>query len=267
MILQDPEWQPYHALYGSRQAVHPEAGPCFICEGRYLVEEALAAGRAGDLRILSVATVPRQEAAYRPLLPPGAKLLVAPEAELEALLGFAFHRGVLCCAARPEPPSREAILAAGRLLVLPRLDNVDNLGQLLRTAVALGMEAVLAGHGPSPFDRRSVRVSMGAAWRIPVLQELDLGPWLEAWRTWAPGEAVAAALTPAAQAIGTWRPTARTALVLGPEDKGLDAAWLDRCDRHVVIPMAHGMDSLNVAAAGAILMHWMAGNRREAARE
>ena len=125
------------------------------------------------------------------------------------------------------------------------------------------MEAVLTGHGPSPFDRRSVRVSMGAAWRIPVLQEPDLGPLLEAWRAWAPGEAVAAApdaRRPGDRGLAADRPH-RTALVLGPEDKGLDAAWLDRCDRHVVIPMAHGMDSLNVAAAGAIFMHWLAGNR------
>jgi tRNA G18 (ribose-2'-O)-methylase SpoU len=65
---------------------------------------------------------------------------------------------------------------------------------------------------------------------------------------------VAAALSPQAEDARTWRPAPRCALVLGPEDRGLDEAALSRCDRVVAIPMASGMDSLNVAAAGAILM-------------
>jgi tRNA G18 (ribose-2'-O)-methylase SpoU len=146
------------------------------------------------------------------------------------------------------------------LLVLPRLDNVDNLGQLLRTAVALGMEAVLVGQGPSPFERRTIRVSMGAAWRIPIRVSEDLPSLLARWKAHepaTPSEIIGAALVEGALSAGLWVPTPRTALVLGPEDRGLDRDWLGRCDRHVVIPMAKGMDSLNVAAAGAILMFRM----------
>ena len=256
----DPEFQPYANLYGAKEAVHPSAGPCFICEGRYLVREALASGREGKLDVLSVLTSPAQADVWRSLLPVGTRLLVAEASFLEGLLGFQFHRGVLCCARQPQPPGEAGLLGADRLLVLPRLDNVDNLGQLLRTAAALGVEAVAVGQGPGPFERRTVRVSMGAAWRIPVSVNQDLPDLLGRWKAWdptRPAEVVGAALVPDALPAHLWRPTLRTALVLGPEDRGLDADWLAACDRHVVIPMANAMDSLNVAAAGAILMFRM----------
>jgi tRNA G18 (ribose-2'-O)-methylase SpoU len=253
----DPDFQPYADLYGSKEALHPVAGPCFICEGRYLVSEALKAGRQGGLQVLSVLTSARQAQEWEGALPAGTRLLIAEDTFLEELLGFSFHRGVLCCVRRPSTPEEACLLQARRLLVLPRLDNVDNLGQLLRTAVALGLDAVAVGQGPSPFERRTIRVSMGAAWRIPILATTNLFTLLARWQTFdpaLPSEVVGAALVEGAQAAGLWKPAPRTALVLGPEDRGLDPPWLARCDRHVVIPMAKGMDSLNVAAAGAILM-------------
>ncbi|HWQ08538.1 MAG TPA: RNA methyltransferase [Holophaga sp.] len=258
--LPDPELQPYGSLYGSKEAVHPSAGACFICEGRYLVREALASGRDGKLNVLSVLSSQAQAEDWRALLPSGTRLLVAEASFLEELLGFQFHRGVLCCVQQPPPPDEARLLGADCLLVLPRLDNVDNLGQLLRTAAALGVDAIAVGRGPGPFERRTVRVSMGAAWRIPVSVGQDLPGLLARWRAWdpsRPAEVVGAALVPGALPAHLWHPAPRTALVLGPEDRGLDADWLAACDRHVVIPMANAMDSLNVAAAGAILMFRM----------
>lgn len=256
----DPDLQPYLGLHGSKGALHPDFGPCFICEGRYLVGEALLAHHAGQLQVLSVLTTPTALAELRRILPEGVKALAVGKDFLERLLGFSFHRGLLCCVARPEGPGEETILAARRLVVVPRLDNVDNLGQILRTATALGMDSVLAGQGLGPFDRRTVRVSMGAAWKIPVLQMEDPAPLLLRWRQHEPGlstEIAGAALVEGALEARQWRPAPRTALVLGPEDLGLDARWLALCDRHVRITMARGVDSLNVAAAGAILMHRM----------
>jgi tRNA G18 (ribose-2'-O)-methylase SpoU len=256
----DPDYQPYADLYGSKEALHPMVGPCFICEGRYLVQEALKAGRAGGLRVLSVLAAPQQLPDWAPLLPAGTRLLGAEADFLKDLLGFQFHRGVLCCVQRPLAPEETFILEARRLLVLPRLDNVDNLGQLLRTAAALGMDAVVVGQGPSPFERRTIRVSMGAAWRIPVLLSQELPALLARWKDHdpaTPSEIAGAALVAGALSADLWEPAARTALVLGPEDQGLDPDWLDRCDRRIVIPMAKDMDSLNVAAAGAILMFRM----------
>lgn len=254
-----PDLQPYHQLHGAKTTLHPEVGPCFICEGRFLVESALEAGREGKLQVISLLCLESLEAEFAPRLPAGTRLLTASKAELGELLGFAFHRGVLCCVAVPPEPGEHAILEARRLAVLPHVDNVENLGLILRSAAALGMDAVVAGRGPSPFERRSLRVSMGAAWKLPVIQREDPGPLLEAWRAAVPdSEIVGAALSPAAQDARTWQPAARSALVLGPEAYGLDEAWLHRCDRIIAIPMAKGMDSLNVAAAGAILMFKMA---------
>jgi len=253
--LDSPELAPYVHLHGAREVHHPEAGPCFICEGRYLVEEALK--DTGGLRVLSVLMSDRLEGELASLLPPEVKALVLPEAELSALLGFPFHRGLLACVAVPPEPPLARLQEARRLLVLPRLDNVDNLGSLLRTAAALGLEGVLAGRGPGTFDRRTVRVSMGAAWRLPVWRRTEdaaLMELLEAWRAGTGGEVVAAALGPEAQPVAHWIPGEAVALVLGPEGPGLDEAWLSRCDRQVAIPMHHGMDSLNVGVAGAILM-------------
>jgi tRNA G18 (ribose-2'-O)-methylase SpoU len=158
----------------------------------------------------------------------------------------------------PEPQPLEHLLRIDRLLVLPRLYDNENLGLLLRSAAALGLQGVLAGPGPGLWNRRTVRVSMGAVWRIPVWRMED--PWatLAAWKAEKTGsEIVAAALTESAEDARFWRPVSRCALVMGPEDTGLSAEHLACCDRAVAITMASGMDSLNVAAAGAILMYRM----------
>lgn len=258
-MINDSDLQPYRSLHGAKGSLHPEAGPCFICEGRFLVESALAAGRTGGLRILSVLATPEALEGLAPQIPPDAIALSLESEVLQALVGFPFHRGVLCAVATPPEPPMEQLLAARRLVVLPHVDNVDNLGLILRSAAALGMDGVLTGRGPGVFERRTVRVSMGAAWTVPVWQREDLGPVLAQWREGG-GQVVGAALTPEALDARHWDPEDRTALVLGPEAHGLDAEWLERCDRLVAIPMANRMDSLNVAAAGAILMFRMMGN-------
>lgn len=250
-----PDLEPYLRLHGAKGSLHPEHGPCFVCEGRFLVEEALKAHGEGRLRVISVLGTPKALAQLA--LPEEIRRLEADEAELAEVLGFAFHRGLLCAVATPLEPPESALIAARRLVVLPQVDNVDNLGSVLRSAAALGLDGVLAGRGPGVFERRTVRVSMGAAWKLPVWQRPDPAPLLEAWRRQG-GEVVGAALVPGALPLRDWKPAARTALLLGPESTGLDAEWLARCDRHLVIPMARGMDSLNLGAAGAIFMNRLA---------
>ncbi len=253
----DP-WIPYRDLRFAGIRDHPVFGPCFIAEGRILVEDLLASTARGGPQVISVAATPSAAEALADRLPTGTELLVAGAAELSDLAGFPFHRGLMACAVVPPSPPEEDLLLTRRLLVLPRLYDSENLGLLLRSAAALGLDGVLAGPGPGLWTRRTVRVSMGAVWRIPVWRRED--PWtlLARWREAEPGsEAVAAALVPAAEDARTWRPAPRCALVMGPENTGLEAAHVARCDRAVAIPMASGMDSLNVAAAGAILMFQM----------
>jgi len=251
-------WEPYRDLRFAGTREHPRCGTCFIAEGRILVEDLLAAGRAGRMQVVSVAATPTAAAGVRDLLPADTELLVAEPQVLSSLAGFPFHRGLMACAAVPPPPPSADLAQARRLLVLPRLYDSENLGLLLRSAAALGLDGVLAGPGPGLWSRRTVRVSMGAVWRIPVWHAEDPWPPLAHWKAAEPGaEVVAAALTATAQYARTWRPAPRCALVMGPEDTGLNAEQLTCCDRAVAIAMASGMDSLNVAAAGAILMFRM----------
>ncbi len=255
----DP-WDPYRDLRFAGTREHPEHGTCFIAEGRILVEDLLAAGRAGRLKVISVAATTTAALDLQERLPAGTELLTMEPAALSELAGFPFHRGLMACAQVPAPPPAEALNHARRLLVLPRLYDSENLGLLLRSAASLGLDGVLAGPGPGQWTRRTVRVSMGAVWRIPVWRVED--PWerLAGWKAAESGsEVVAAALTEAAEDARLWQPAGRCALVMGPEDTGLEAAQLARCDRAVAIAMASGMDSLNVAAAGAILMFRMMG--------
>ncbi len=258
-IAADPDWEPYRDLRFAGPRPQGGHGPCFIVEGRILVEDLLAEGRAGKLNVISVAATPKDAPRFEALLPVGTKLLVAEEADIAELAGFAFHRGVMACAAVPMEAPEGRLLAARRLLVLPRLQDVENLGLLIRSAAALGMDGLLLGPGPEPWSRRGTRVSMGAVWRLPIWKRED--PWalMERWKDEGDAEIIAAALTPSALDARAWAPARRCALVLGPEGPGLSAEELARCDRAVQIPMAHAVDSLNVAAAGAILMFRMAG--------
>ena len=252
----DPLLQPYRDLRERRESLSVEGRPAFICEGRYLAGMALDESRSGRLGVHSLLCTPSMASVLGPQLPEQVPLRILKDAEFETLAGFPFHRGVLLCAYRPPPPDEDGILAADRLLVLPRLDDAENVGLLLRSAAALGMDGVVTGPGPDIFQRRTVRVSMGAAFRIPVLKLEDPMPLLLRWKARG-GEIAAACLDPEALDARSWVPARRCALLLGPEDRGLSTEWLALASRRIRIPMARGIDSLNVAAAGAILMHRM----------
>jgi tRNA G18 (ribose-2'-O)-methylase SpoU len=251
---------PYSALKEKALRQSDSDIPHFICEGRYLVEEAIAAAEHGQLQFVSLLCNAKQLDEWKRKIPKTARLLTLETDELNTLVGFNFHRGVLCCCAVPEAPCEAQILNAKRLLVLPQIDNVDNLGQLVRTAAGLGIDAILLGEGPNPFSRRCVRVSMGAVWKIPMLKCRNIEEILTAWCQCCPGiesEIIGTAPMPEAVSAWEWTPAPRTALVLGPESACMDF-WQNELMKHVRIPLAGNIDSLNVSAAGAILMGMVA---------
>jgi tRNA G18 (ribose-2'-O)-methylase SpoU len=236
------------------KAIRAENGPYFICEGRLLVGEALRASKEGRLKLVSILCDSRQSEEWESEINKDAEMLSLGESEMSDLVGFQFHRGVLCCCEVPEPPSEAQIVQSSKLLVLPQIDNADNLGQLLRTAAALGIGAALLGKGPDPFSRRCVRVSMGAVWKMPVLKSDSLLQILDDWLQFgkkAESEIVGTADSPDAQSAWFWEPAHRAALVLGSESNGLEVSWLSKCTKQVRIPMTSQADSLNVSAAGA----------------
>lgn len=184
----------------------------------------------------------------------------ADESVLTQLTGFHLTRGMLCAMRRPKLQSVEDVCRnARRVVVLENVMNPTNIGAIFRSAAALNMDAVLLTEaGSDPLYRRAVRVSMGTVFQIPWTYLPDGWPepsmgWLRAqgFRT------VAMALRDDSVPLNDPRLLAeeRLAIVLGTEGDGLAQATIDACDYTVRIPMSHGVDSLNVAAASAVAFY------------
>ena len=172
---------------------------------------------------------------------------------LTKLTGFQLTRGMLCAMRRPQLPSVEQVLeGTTRIAVLEDIQNPTNVGAIFRSAAALGMDAVLLTPACSnPLYRRSCRVSMGTVFQIPWTY-LEEG-WTEKLR--AMGYKTAAmALRDDSYSIDApeLRAEEKLAVVLGSEGDGLADGTIATCDYTVKIPMFHGVDSLNVAAASAV---------------
>ena len=187
---------------------------------------------------------------------------------LKELTGFPLTRGVLCAMRRrPLRTMEEVCREAGRVAVLEDVMNPTNLGAIFRSAAALGMDAVLLTPAcTDPLYRRCVRVSMGTVFQIPwayVSDELSdwPGPGMERLR--AMGFSTAAmALREDSVSVEDERLAGaeRLAVLLGTEGDGLRDGTIAACDHTVRIPMSHGVDSLNVAAASAVAF-WALGRR------
>lgn len=187
---------------------------------------------------------------------------------LTQLTGFKLTRGVLCAMYRPRQPGVEEICGrARRIAVLENIMNPTNLGAVFRSAAALGIDGVLLTPAcTDPLYRRSVRVSMGTVFQIPwayIGEELTQWPHPGMERLRALGFKTAAmALRDDSVSIDDARLMAeeKLAIVLGTEGDGLAADTIAGCDYTVRIPMSHGVDSLNVAAASAVAF-WQLGLR------
>ena len=177
----------------------------------------------------------------------------APLDVLTQLTGFQLTRGMLCAMMRPRLKTAEEVLSGvTRVAVLENVQNPTNVGAIFRSAAALGMEAVLLTPGCSnPLYRRSCRVSMGTVFQVPwtYLEE----DWVSQLRRMG-FKTCAMALKDDSYAIDdpALRQVERLAVVLGSEGDGLADQTIADCDYTVKIPMYHGVDSLNVAAASAV---------------
>ena len=172
---------------------------------------------------------------------------------LTRLTGFQLTRGMLCAMRRPRPKTPEEVLqGTRRVVVLEKVQNPTNVGAIFRSAAALGMDAVLLTPGCSdPLYRRSARVSMGTVFQIPWTY---LGEnWMEELHALG-YKTTAMALRDDSYAIDApeLRDIDKLAILLGSEGDGLLNETIAACDYTVKIPMYHGVDSLNVAAASAV---------------
>jgi len=182
-------------------------------------------------------------------------------ASLEVLMqltGFHLTRGMLCAMRRPKLPTVDEICSdAQRIAVLENVMNPTNIGAIFRSAAALGMDAVLlTAAGSDPLYRRASRVSMGNVFLIPWTYLPEDLPWPDYLRSRG-FKTVAMALRDDSLQLHDPRLMAeeKLAIVLGTEGDGLASSTIAECDYTVKIPMAHGVDSLNVAAASAVAFY------------
>ena len=244
---------------------HEPAKGLYIAESSTVLERALRAGHRPRSVLLAPRWVPDLERMVASLPSAGAQagsedepavpVYVADKPVLEAITGFHVHRGALAAMHRPPLPDPAELLAgARRVAVLEDVVDHTNVGAAFRSAAALGVDAVLVTpRCADPLYRRSVRVSMGTVFQVPWTR---IDPWPAGVETLREAGFVTAALALSDDAITLDDLVAdmpdRLALVLGAEGHGLKATTVAACDLVVRIPMAGGVDSLNVAAAAAV---------------
>ena len=228
----------------------------FIAEGELVVVRAVEAGFHPRSVLLSQSRARLLGPDLRAVLEahPEVPVLVGSDELLTAITGFHVHRGVLASFVRKPLPDPSALLAdTRRVLVLEEVNTHTNVGVVIRSAAALGFEAVLLdARSADPLYRRSVRVSMGAALTVPHAR---LDPWPAGLAVVRAAGFRIVALTPGGNVdLDDVRPAPedRIALLLGAEGAGLTPAALAAADLRVRIPMAGGVESLNVGAAAAV---------------
>lgn len=229
---------------------HPE-------EGLFIAESPLVIGRALDAGFVPISALMEEKedpAAQEIVARLGTlPIYTAPFEVLTQLTGFALTRGMLCVMRRkPLPAVEELCKNARRIAVLEDVMNPTNVGAIIRSAAALGIDAVLLTENSSnPLYRRAIRVSMGCVFQIP---------WTFCKTDWH-NELKRLGFTTVAMALcedtleisdPKLRSAEKLAVVLGTEGEGLSERTITACDHTVKIPMAHGVDSLNVAAASAV---------------
>src|SRR6185437_2668448 len=206
--------------------------------------------------IRAVAGVSSKLAALQPVLAGlDCPVYLLDKWTLSDLVGFRVTRGVLASADRPAPTDPERLIAAGRrLLVLEAINDFENLGAIFRNGAAFGVDGVLLDpRCADPLYRRSVRVSMGNVFGVDFAVVPD---WPDSLALLRAAGVPLLALTPrpAGRPLRSFEPGDRWALMLGAEGPGLTEPALAAADCWLRIPMADGVDSLNVATAGAVAL-------------
>ena len=245
---------------------HPEEG-IFIAESPKVIERALDAGCEAVSFLMETRHVDTQAEAI--LARCGSVPVYTAEFDvLTQLTGFQLTRGMLCAMRRPLLPTPAQVCeGAHRVAVLENVMNPTNIGAIFRSAAALNVDAVLlTGNSSNPLYRRAIRVSMGTVFQVPWTflgnedsdtSDVDVKLLKElGFKT--------AAMALSGEAVSIDNPELmaedKLAIILGTEGDGLATHTIADCDYTVCIPMSHGVDSLNVAAASAVAF-WQLGNR------
>ena len=249
----DPRIHDYVGLtdVALRRVREPAEG-LFMAESLPVIERALAAGYRPRSLLTESRWLPDVDDLLARFVVTAPRFVASPDV-IAATTGFKMHRGPMAAMARrPLPPVAAVVAEANLVVVLAGLVDHTNVGAVFRSAAALGVDAILVTpQCADPLYRRSVRVSMGAVFAVPWTRTTNWEADLSGFTT--------AALTPAGDAqdlavVAASSPD-RLALVVGSEGPGLDSTDQERADLRVRIPMAAGVDSLNVAASVAVAVY------------
>ncbi|HEX6248015.1 MAG TPA: RNA methyltransferase [Nocardioidaceae bacterium] len=248
----DPRLADYRDLRDVELRKHLEAEHgLFLAEGEKVVRRAVEAG----FRARSFLMAPRWLDGLADVLGRSdAPCYVVDEDLAEEVTGFHVHRGALASLERlPLPAVSEVLTGTRTVVVLEDVVDHTNVGAIFRSAAALGVDAILLSpRCADPLYRRSVKVAMGAVFSVPYAR---MESWYDGLAELTEAGFTTVALTPAADAVEieeAVRGLDRVALLMGSEGPGLSRRWMEAADRRAVIPMAAGIDSLNVAAATAV---------------
>ena len=248
-------------LCGAFGTIYEPKEGLFIAESPKVIERALDGGYEPVSFLAEKVQLAEAEEILKRV--ENVPIYVAPDEILTKLTGYHLTRGLWCAMRRKALPTIEEVCqGAKRIAILEEVVNPTNVGALFRCAAALGMDAVILTGGCSdPFYRRASRVGMGT-----VFQSKADGVWPEqAMKTLKEMGFKTAAMALREDSVGIDDPQLnceeKLAIVLGTEGDGLAGDTIADCDYTVMIPMAHGVDSLNVAAAGAVAF-WQLGHKR-----
>ncbi len=248
--LDDPRLADYRDI---KDGTLREQSGAFAAESREVVRRLL---REGRFRARSVLATERALAALEGALDDSVTVFVAPNDVIREVVGLNFHRGCMAIGERGQPLDLAQVLtgAPRRIIVCERLSNPDNVGGIFRDAMAFGAGAVVLSPGcADPLSRKVIRVSIGGALTVPFAEVAD---WPDALgRVRDLGYTIVALTTRGGTAVATLPVPSRAALLVGSEGHGLTDDALACADLRATIPMAPGVDSLNVAVACGIALH------------
>lgn len=251
-----------------RRSLEAEQG-LFIAEGEKVIRRALEAGYVPRSFLLAPRWIESlvDALAEHPQVP----VYVVSEALAEEVTGFHVHRGALASMVRHTRWTQADLLGMQRLVVCEDIVDHTNVGAIMRSAAGMGWDGcLLAPRAADPLYRRSIKVSMGAVFSLPWAR-------VESWSEVVPTLRQAGFLTlamaldeasrPLPDVAADLPPGRKVAILLGTEGEGLSRRWIEQADQVVRIPMGHGIDSLNVAAASAVACYALGPSGRVAATD
>lgn len=254
--LDMPGLEPYRTL---RRSVDHRKEGLFIVEGNKVVGRFLHSSFALKSILLSQNWLKR----YREDLeqrPEPVDVYVAPEKMIASIVGFRYHQGILALGIVPPLMSLESVgeqsATPATFVAFDGLTSAENCGVLIRNCAACGVSAIISGPtSTDPFLRRTVRNSMGTIFSIPIIYSNDLSRTLFELRLRYGFTIIAAHPRPDSRSMHDIDFSGNCCIVFGHENLGVSGEVLEVCDYAATIPMNEGVDSFNVACAGAILLY------------